>query len=440
MRTKFKLSLILIISLFIVFSSAPVMASPSIAERLKGRILLQVESHGEVYYVNPATAERYYMENGDAAYNIMRNFGIGITNADLEKIKSDKTLALKHKGKIFLQVESHGEAYYVDFSGNLHYLKDGSEAYNIMRTLGLGITNNDLAKINISEKSINQNINSGQEGETATNSPVNSACTSWVYSDWGKCTSGQQTRTIISSFPSSCAVGTPLLSQSCATQTSSCSSWTYSDWSSCQSSGMKTRSIISSSPGSCYGGNPILSESCTYIYPTCTSWTYSDWGTCSRDGQQTRDVTSSSPNECINGNPILNQSCTYTPSYVMPDKPIIESLCDNKGYCVSSHFADTNINSWQSSFPIVHVGDVLNFTIKVGGQETENIYSYFIGTDGAREWVQNSLTFTKTFTRVTSQDSLYVYIKSQNNNYHRIGCVDGVSCDDYTALTYTVLP
>jgi hypothetical protein len=123
------------------------LAAPSIAERLKGRILLQVESRGEAYYVNPATAERYYMENGDAAYNVMRNLGVGITNADLEKIKNNKTLALKHKGKIFLQVESHGEAYYVDFSGSLHYLKDGSEAYNIMRTLGLGITTRDLEQI-----------------------------------------------------------------------------------------------------------------------------------------------------------------------------------------------------------------------------------------------------------------------------------------------------
>ncbi len=124
-----------------------VLAAPSVAQKLKGRILLQVESRGEAYYVNPATAERYYMENGDAAYNVMRNLGVGINNANLEKIKNNKALALKQKGKIFLKVESHGEAYYVDFSGNLHYLKDGSEAYNIMRTLGLGITTRDLEQI-----------------------------------------------------------------------------------------------------------------------------------------------------------------------------------------------------------------------------------------------------------------------------------------------------
>jgi len=124
-----------------------VSAAPGVAEKLKGKILLQVESKGEAYYVSPATAERYYMENGDAAYNVMRNLGVGISNVNLEKIKNNKTLALKQKGKILLQVESHGEAYYVDFSGNLHYLKDGSEAYKIMRKLGLGITTRDLEQI-----------------------------------------------------------------------------------------------------------------------------------------------------------------------------------------------------------------------------------------------------------------------------------------------------
>ena len=119
------------------------------SSRLNGKILLQVENRGEAWYVNPGNSKRYYMADGNAAYNIMRNFGIGITNKDLTKFQNDKNLAKKYSGKIFLQVESHGEAYYVDFSGNLHYLKDGGEAYNVMRDLGLGITNSDLEKITV---------------------------------------------------------------------------------------------------------------------------------------------------------------------------------------------------------------------------------------------------------------------------------------------------
>jgi hypothetical protein len=122
-----------------------------LSERLKGRILLQVENHGEAWYVNPKNNKKYYMASGNEAYNIMRYLGVGITNKDLEKIKADKNFAKKNSGKIFLQVEANGEAYYIDVGGNAHYLKDGSEAYNIMRELGLGITNNDLRKIDINE-------------------------------------------------------------------------------------------------------------------------------------------------------------------------------------------------------------------------------------------------------------------------------------------------
>lgn len=118
-----------------------------LVKRLTGQILLQVEHSGEAWYVNPKDEKKYYMANGDKAYDIMRNFGIGITNKDLEKIKTDKIFAKKNGGKIFLQVETNGEAYYIDFNGNAHYLKDGAAAYEIMRGLGLGITNDNLDKI-----------------------------------------------------------------------------------------------------------------------------------------------------------------------------------------------------------------------------------------------------------------------------------------------------
>lgn len=122
-----------------------------LVKRLVGRILLQVEAHGEAWYVNPKDLKKYYMADGNEAYRIMRYLGVGITNKDLEKIKSDKTFAKKHSGKIFLQVEAHGEAFYIDINGNSHYLKNGIEAYNIMRNLGLGISNIDLRKIGVGE-------------------------------------------------------------------------------------------------------------------------------------------------------------------------------------------------------------------------------------------------------------------------------------------------
>jgi len=89
----------IIILLLLLFLLLPLnlARADSLAISLKGRILLQVEANGEAWYVHPTTAERYYMANGDDAYDIMRNFGVGITNANLEKIKNSKNLAIKQK-------------------------------------------------------------------------------------------------------------------------------------------------------------------------------------------------------------------------------------------------------------------------------------------------------------------------------------------------------
>lgn len=120
-------------------------------ERLKGRILLQVQEHGEAWYLDPVTKKRYYMKDGATAYQMLRSFGVGITNADLEKLqKGDRALVSNLKGRIILQVQAHGEAFYIHpVTGVARYLKDGAEAYRLMRELSLGIDNANLYQLPI---------------------------------------------------------------------------------------------------------------------------------------------------------------------------------------------------------------------------------------------------------------------------------------------------
>lgn len=44
-----------------------------------------------------------------------------------------------------------------------------------------------------------------------------------------------------------------------------CTSFTYSAYGDCQSNGTQTRTVVSSMPTGCKGGSPVLSQSCTYI-------------------------------------------------------------------------------------------------------------------------------------------------------------------------------
>ena len=55
----------------------------SIGERLSGRIVLQVEDNGEAWYVSPVNGKRYYLGRPVDAFAVMRNLGLGITTSDL---------------------------------------------------------------------------------------------------------------------------------------------------------------------------------------------------------------------------------------------------------------------------------------------------------------------------------------------------------------------
>lgn len=183
-----------------------VKSDPTLVARIKGRILLQVEENGEAWYVEPLLGEKHYLRDGSSAYQALRRFGLGISDADLMKIPiglesrfaendadadglsdkleealgtklddpdsdddgfkdgeevktgnsptgagkiaSDAALTSRLSGKILLQVESRGEAWYVNPADNRrYYMTNGDAAYQIMRFLSLGITNMDLRKI-----------------------------------------------------------------------------------------------------------------------------------------------------------------------------------------------------------------------------------------------------------------------------------------------------
>lgn len=152
-----KIITVLVSLSLIIFNFNPGFAATSIAERVKGKIVLQVESHGEAYYIYPDNLKRYYLGRPQNAFDIMRALGLGITNANLAKIPrntdnwaGETTFINRVKGKILLQVESHGEAWYVyPNNGKRYFLGRPNDAFNIMRSLGLGITTKDLSAITI---------------------------------------------------------------------------------------------------------------------------------------------------------------------------------------------------------------------------------------------------------------------------------------------------
>jgi len=172
----------------------------SLYERLKGKIILRVESHGEAYYISPKEKKAYYLGRPNDAFQVMRSQGVGITNADLgkipmnlsllsgldldndglpntfeeaigtnqfspdtdsdgsndqlelansyspliksKKLNYDQALTNRQRGRVLLQVENHGEAWYINPTNSQRYfLARPTDAFNLMRKLGVGISN-----------------------------------------------------------------------------------------------------------------------------------------------------------------------------------------------------------------------------------------------------------------------------------------------------------
>lgn len=172
----------------------------SLYDKFKGRIILKVEDKGKAYYISLASKTMYYLGRPQDAFSVMRNQAVGISNVNLSKIKLnlkylsgldsdqdglpddlersigtdpakkdtdgdgviDKTeilnnyspltkkpekmvynnLASKLQGKIVLQVENKGQAYYINpLDKQKYFLSRPADAFNVMRYLGLGISN-----------------------------------------------------------------------------------------------------------------------------------------------------------------------------------------------------------------------------------------------------------------------------------------------------------
>lgn len=129
----------------------------TVAERTAGYILIQTEKNGEAWYNYPKTLTRYFLGRPSDAFDIMRRLGLGISDANLAKIPmagsseaGDAALRAKLSGYILIQVEKNGEAWYVyPKNRQRYYLGRPSDAFEVMRSLGLGISDADLAQITV---------------------------------------------------------------------------------------------------------------------------------------------------------------------------------------------------------------------------------------------------------------------------------------------------
>lgn len=220
-----------------VLQPLPSLAAPSLAGRLSGRIVLQVQSKGEAWYISPADSKRYFLGRPADAFELMKRMGVGATDVDLKKIpigffsnnkadsdsdglsndleiaiganpnkndtdgdgyldkaelaagynlngagktSFDSQFAARNRGRIFLQIQGAGEAWYIsptDFKR--YFLGRPNDAFVVMRSLGLGISNIDLEKIAVGVLAVvgsdNEVGNNNYDGVVFGETPLNTS-------------------------------------------------------------------------------------------------------------------------------------------------------------------------------------------------------------------------------------------------------------------------
>jgi carboxyl-terminal processing protease len=145
------IAIILVASFVLGFSFNPAEAA-NLSNQLKGRLLLQVESKGEIWYVNPQDNQRYEVTISNSL-PLFRKLSLGISSADLNKIplphqSFSRDFGLSLKGKFLLDVENKGRIWYVDLDGFRHEIKQDN-LINIFQNLSLGISDQNLLEIPI---------------------------------------------------------------------------------------------------------------------------------------------------------------------------------------------------------------------------------------------------------------------------------------------------
>jgi hypothetical protein len=128
----------------------------ALVKRLSGRLLLQVENKGYIWYVNPADGKRYFISQTNAL-KIFSALSLGITETNLNQLpakgsnsKGNVQMRERLKGKLLLRVEKGGLVSYIDLDGYRHDISQAN-LMDIFRGLSLGISNENIRKISVGE-------------------------------------------------------------------------------------------------------------------------------------------------------------------------------------------------------------------------------------------------------------------------------------------------
>lgn len=143
---QFKASLLVVF--FGLLMAMPALAVPSdnLSSQSSGKILLDTNILGGLWYVYPGDFHRYYVGNPDDAFKVIRNLALGISNSDFAKLSS--STPDKFKGMFLIKVEDVGRVYYVNPSDkSFVYVQNPKSASYLLKNISVFMSPDSLKAI-----------------------------------------------------------------------------------------------------------------------------------------------------------------------------------------------------------------------------------------------------------------------------------------------------
>lgn len=132
--------------------------------RMKGRILLQVEGAGQAWYVYPVDNKRYYLGRPEDAFRIMRELSLGITHANLLLIPERGSAGVS---TISLTSKTKEKPTLVDISAKEFSLKPYSTKVDADKPVRITFKNNGTTPHNLTIKELGMGTPTIAPGDSA---------------------------------------------------------------------------------------------------------------------------------------------------------------------------------------------------------------------------------------------------------------------------------
>ena len=138
---------IFLLAIIVIMTTTYSRANFSLSTKLSGRILLQVEDYGQAWYVNPENEKKYYLGTPEESFLLSRQLGFYMDKNILNNYLNN-SFPDNYSGRVIINAQETYEAYYINpLDLKALPLNSPQDAFNIMRDLSLGITNEGLKLI-----------------------------------------------------------------------------------------------------------------------------------------------------------------------------------------------------------------------------------------------------------------------------------------------------